>query len=222
MKRVDVSGETTLLFVITRLACDRFSDFECWYSKFKWGEFNTLTLEHPACCRDGEEGRTCDALCSLEKILKGEYKTMLEKVLVEDTMLAIVSPFSTYYPHGIWHVHDILECILELWINHAYSESIAYILDSKLVPLMKLFLDEKSFFLPDPLFIRYVKLSFDRYERILVNNVMWLHLNKFKDVDKCIEWFKNRCMKEGDEGCLKALNELAAYWSGYREAKPTM
>jgi len=199
----------TLLFVITRLTCDNITGAECWVNELGTGELNAITLDHSSCCINSEEGRVCNAACSLEKILRGEHRALLERVLIEDTIMVIVSPFSQYFPHGIWLVEDVPQCVFEIWINRSRLEDAERILKSKLTPLVKFFLEEKSLFIPELPYILLIRLNFQRDRPIRLNNTEWLYFD-FKDMNtkECIKWFREKCSEEGDEACLRVLDEV--------------
>jgi hypothetical protein len=198
-----------LLFVITRLTCDNITGAECWVNELGKGKLNAITLDHSSCCTDSEEGRVCNAVCSLEKILRGEHRALLERVLIEDTIMVIVSPFSQYFPHGIWLVEDVPQCVFEIWINRSRLEDAERILKSKLTPLVKFFLEEKSFFVPELPYILLIRLNFQQDRPIRLNNTEWLYFD-FKDMNtkECIKWFREKCSEEGDEACLRVLDEV--------------
>jgi hypothetical protein len=201
----------TLLFVITRLTCDNIVGAECWVNELGTGELNAITLDHSSCCTDSEVGRVCNAVCSLEKILRGEHRALLERVLIEDTIMVIVSPFSQYFPHGVWLVGDIPQCVFEIWINRSHLEDAEEILKSKLTQLVKFFLEERSLFIPElPYFLLFTKLDFQRARPIRLNNSEWLYFD-FKDMNtkECVEWFREKCSEERDEACLRVLGEVA-------------
>jgi len=199
----------TLLFVITRLTCDNITGAECWVNELGKGKLNAITLDHSSCCTDSEEGRVCNAVCSLEKILRGEHRALLERVLIEDTIMVIVSPFSQYFPHGIWLVEDVPQCVFEIWINRSRLEDAERILKSKLTPLVKFFLEEKSLFVPELPYILLIRLNFQQDRPIRLNNTEWLYFD-FKDMNtkECIKWFREKCSEEGDEACLRVLDEV--------------
>ena len=199
-----------LLFVITKLTCDNIIGAECWVNELGKEGLNAITLDHSSCCSDSEEGRVCNAVCSLEKILRGEYRALLERVLIEDTIMVIVSPFSQYFPHGIWLVEDVPQCVFEVWINKYHLEDAERILKSKLTPLVKFFLEEKSLFVPELPYILFTRLNFQRDRPIRLNNTEWLYFDlKGRNTKECVNWFREKCSEERDEICLRVLDEVA-------------
>lgn len=211
LKGLSLEGVLVLL-VITKLTCRdiEVSEVICYSNEEDFGKYNAITIDHANCYRRGEEGgKYFDSVCSLKMLIERKHLEVLSQVLRPETLMVLVSPFSILYPHGLWHIDQVPQCLLELWINSNNVEIAEYFLKFKLTPLiLPIARTLGLLIIHEPLYIYIMKLYLEKGSRRVVNSVEWLYLD-FSQYEDCIKWFKEKCIEEEDEECLKELREIS-------------
>ena len=201
-----------MLLVITKMKCSSIENYMCFINEESFDEYNSISIDYSDCCwlDRVEEYQVCDALCSLKMLIDGRHEEVLQLILKPETLLVLETPINLLHPHGPWHVYDVPECLLGIWINSSNAEKVSTILKSKLTSLVAPIAGTlQAYLTPEPLYIYYgLELDLRRGEVKTVNSVEWLYINLTKNYANCIKWFEKKCEKEYDNHCLRELEDL--------------